>query len=77
MLPYPRHDLHEVSIILANLDAGTKIVGRGATMLRDGDRIAVAGAGGPGGAGGAKGAGKRGEGQNKGGGGGKKDASTG
>ncbi len=33
--------------VLANLDAGTKIVGRGATMLRDGDRIAVAGAVGP------------------------------
>ena len=32
--------------VLANLDAGTQIVGRGATMLRDGDRIAVAGAGG-------------------------------
>jgi RND family efflux transporter MFP subunit len=30
--------------VLANLDHGTKIVGRGATMLRDGDRIAVAGA---------------------------------
>ncbi len=35
--------------VLANLDPGTKIVGRGATMLRDGDRIAVAGAGGGGG----------------------------
>ena len=34
--------------VLANLDPGTKIVGRGATMLRDGDRIAVAGAGGAG-----------------------------
>ena len=33
--------------VLANLDVGTKIVGRGATMLRDGDRIAVAGAGRP------------------------------
>jgi hypothetical protein len=32
---------------LANLEAGTQIVGRGATMLRDGDRIAVAGGGGP------------------------------
>jgi RND family efflux transporter MFP subunit len=32
--------------VLANLEAGTQIVGRGATMLRDGDRIAVAGAGG-------------------------------
>ena len=31
--------------VLANLDAGTRIVGRGATMLRDGDRIS-AGAGG-------------------------------
>ncbi len=31
--------------VLANLDPGTKIVGRGATMLRDGDKIAVAGAG--------------------------------
>ena len=30
--------------VLANLDPGTKIVGRGATMLRDGDRISVAGA---------------------------------
>ena len=29
--------------VLANLDPGTKIVGRGATMLRDGDRITVAG----------------------------------
>ena len=37
--------------VLANLSAGTRIVGRGATMLRDGDRIAVAGAGGPGGGG--------------------------
>ena len=32
--------------VLGNLSAGTEIVGRGATMLRDGDRIAVAGAGG-------------------------------
>ncbi len=32
--------------VLANLDAGTRIVGRGATMLRDGDRI-NAGFGGP------------------------------
>ncbi len=31
--------------VLANLDPGTKIVGRGATMLRDGDRIAIGGAG--------------------------------
>ena len=30
--------------VLANLMPGTTIVGRGATMLRDGDRIAVAGA---------------------------------
>ncbi len=38
--------------VLANLDAGTRIVGRGATMLRDGDRINP-GRGGPmGGAGG-------------------------
>jgi RND family efflux transporter MFP subunit len=33
--------------VLANLDAGTTIVGRGATMLREGDRIATGG--GPGG----------------------------
>lgn len=32
--------------VLANLQPGTSIVGRGATMLRDGDRISVAGAGG-------------------------------
>ena len=32
--------------VLANLDAGTRIVGRGATMLRDGDRINAAGGGG-------------------------------
>ncbi len=32
--------------VLANLEPGTEIVGRGATMLRDGDKIAVAGAGG-------------------------------
>ncbi len=32
--------------VLANLNPGTKIVGRGATMLRDGDRIAIAGAAG-------------------------------
>lgn len=39
--------------VLANLDAGTRIVGRGATMLRDGDRINAGGprGGGPGGAG--------------------------
>ncbi len=30
--------------VLANLDPGTKIVGRGATMLRDGDRISTGGA---------------------------------
>lgn len=29
--------------VLANLDAGTRIVGRGATMLRDGDRINTGG----------------------------------
>ena len=34
--------------VLANLNIGDTIVGRGATMLRDGDRIAVAGAGGRG-----------------------------
>ena len=40
---------HEGQIeVLANLDAGTRIVGRGATMLRDGDRIST-GPGGPGG----------------------------
>ena len=61
--------------VLANLDAGTKIVGRGATMLRDGDRIAVAGAGGPGA--GGKGGGKGATGQKEGGGGGKKGAATG
>ncbi len=37
--------------VLANLDAGTRIVGRGATMLREGDRIST-GAGRPGGGGG-------------------------
>lgn len=31
--------------VLANLAPGTEIVGRGATMLRDGDKIAIAGAG--------------------------------
>ena len=47
--------------VLANLDAGTRIVGRGATMLRDGDRITT-GAGGRGGgaAGRGGGAGARG-----------------
>ena len=44
--------------VLANLDAGTRIVGRGASMLRDGDRINTrggsrAGAGGRGSPGGA------------------------
>lgn len=38
--------------VLANLDAGTKIVARGATMIRDGDRVAGPGAGGAGRAGG-------------------------
>ena len=33
--------------VLANLEPGVKIVGRGATMLREGDRIRVAGAGAP------------------------------
>ena len=37
--------------VLGNLDAGTRIVGRGATMLRDGDLIST-GRGGPGGPGG-------------------------
>ena len=37
--------------VLANLDAGTRIVGRGATMLRDGDRISTGAGGGRGGAG--------------------------
>ena len=37
--------------VLANLDAGTRIVGRGATMLRDGDRISTGPPGRPGGAG--------------------------
>jgi Cu(I)/Ag(I) efflux system membrane fusion protein len=32
--------------VLANLDAGTTIVGRGATMLREGDRSATGGPGG-------------------------------
>jgi hypothetical protein len=31
--------------VLANLDAGTTIVGRGATMIREGDLIRAAGAG--------------------------------
>ncbi len=39
--------------VLANLDAGTRIVGRGATMLRDGDRISTGPAGGAGRSGGA------------------------
>ena len=34
--------------VLANLEPGVKIVGRGATMLREGDRIRAAGAGAPG-----------------------------
>jgi len=34
--------------VLGNLDAGVKIVGRGATMLREGDRIRSGGAGAPG-----------------------------
>lgn len=37
--------------VLANLDPGTQIVGRGATMLRDGDRISAGPGGGPGGGG--------------------------
>jgi hypothetical protein len=38
---------HEGEVeVLANLDPGTQIVGRGATMLRDGDRISIAGAAG-------------------------------
>ena len=41
--------------VLANLDAGTRIVGRGATMLRDGDRISTGPGGAKGGAGGARG----------------------
>ena len=36
--------------VLANLDASVKIVGRGATMLREGDRVRSAGAGAKGGA---------------------------
>lgn len=35
--------------VIANLDAGTRIVGRGATMLRDGDRITSGPGGGAGG----------------------------
>ena len=46
--------------VLSNLDPGTSIVGRGATMLRDGDRIAAPeteeGVGGPSGARGGQGA---------------------
>jgi hypothetical protein len=30
--------------VLANLEAGTTIVGRGATMIREGDRVRAAGA---------------------------------
>ena len=48
--------------VLANLDAGTRIVGRGATMLRDGDRISTGGGSPRGGAGAGGGApGGRGE----------------
>lgn len=49
--------------VIANLDAGTRIVGRGATMLRDGDRITsgqgggARGGGGPGGGAGGGGQG--------------------
>ncbi len=45
--------------VIANLDAGTRIVGRGATMLRDGDRISSGPGGGArgGGAGGGQGGG--------------------
>ena len=47
--------------VLANLDAGTRIVGRGATMLRDGDRISTGGPGGGGpGGGGNRAGGNRG-----------------
>jgi RND family efflux transporter MFP subunit len=58
---------HENDVeVLANLMPGTKIVGRGATMLRDGDRISVAGAGGAAaGVGAKKGAGKKGGGVEK------------
>lgn len=45
--------------VLANLDPGTRIVGRGATMLRDGDRIATGGPGQKGGAGGKSGGAKK------------------
>ncbi len=58
---------HEGQVeVLANLDAGTQIVGRGATMLRDGDRINTGrggggqGRGGGGGAGGGQGGGQPG-----------------
>lgn len=59
--------------VLANLDAGTRIVGRGATMLRDGDRISTGRPGGgrggaaPGGA--RPGGGGQGSGVGQGGGG--------
>ena len=57
--------------VLANLDSGTRIVGRGATMLRDGDRISTgAGAGGGRGGAPAKGAGGGAAGQGGGGAGG-------
>ena len=52
--------------VLANLDAGTRIVGRGATMLRDGDRIST----GPGGGGGGRQPAGAGQGGGSGGGGG-------
>ncbi len=45
--------------VLANLDAGVKIVGRGATMLREGDRIRSAGTASQGGAKKGSPAGKR------------------
>ena len=46
--------------VIANLDAGTRIVGRGATMLRDGDRITSGPGGGAGGGGQGGGAAKKG-----------------
>ena len=52
--------------VLANLDPGTRIVGRGATMLRDGDRISTGPGGGRGG--GAGGGAGRGPGSGAGGG---------
>ena len=51
---------HEDQVeVLGNLDVGTQIVGRGATMLRDGDRI-VTGAGGNRGGGQGQGGGQGG-----------------